>query len=63
MSKSSAATKSGSDQAKGFKVVRPPLSVVRKTILSTNGLYKSYKKGKLEAVSYTHLTLPTILLV
>lgn len=48
MSKSSAATKSGSDQAKGFKVVRPPLSVVRKTILSTNGLYKSYKKGKLE---------------
>lgn len=35
-------------RAKHYKPVRAPFGVVHKTILSTNGLHKSYSKGKLE---------------
>jgi len=35
-------------RAKKYKPVRTPFNVVHSTILSTNGLHKSYSKGKLE---------------
>ncbi len=48
MSKSSAATKSTTGHKKQYKPVRKPFNVVHKTAISTTGLYKSYRKGKLE---------------
>ncbi len=47
MSKSSAAKRPQSTK-RPVKLERPPLHVVRKTMLSTLGLKKSYHKGKLE---------------
>ena len=35
-------------KSKEYKPVRAPFNVVHRTILSTNGLHKSYNKGKLE---------------
>jgi lipoprotein-releasing system ATP-binding protein len=35
-------------RSKKYKPVRAPFNVVRKTMLSTRGLHKSYRKGKLE---------------
>lgn len=43
MSKPATATRT-----KKYQPVRAPFNVVHKTILATNGLHKSYRKGKLE---------------
>ncbi|QEG23078.1 ABC transporter ATP-binding protein [Mariniblastus fucicola] len=48
MSKPVTATKPNVARTKKYQPVRPPLSVVHKTILATNDLHKSYRKGKLE---------------
>ena len=48
MSKSTSAARPGIGQGKKYKPVRPPFNVVRSSILSTTGLYKSYRKGKHE---------------
>jgi lipoprotein-releasing system ATP-binding protein len=48
MNKSVAAAQPKIGRAKNYKPIRTPFNVVHKTILSTNNLYKSYRKGKLE---------------
>ncbi len=48
MNKSVAAAQPKMGRAKNYKPIRTPFNVVHKTILSTNNLYKSYRKGKLE---------------
>ncbi len=48
MNKPVAAATQPLGQTKNYKPVRAPFNVVHKTILATNNLHKSYRKGKLE---------------
>ena len=48
MSNSSAAAVRHETRMSKISATRAPLNIVRETVLSTTGLYKSYQKGKLE---------------